>query len=98
MVNPVRPARPPAGRERFSSAAADSDRDEEAAMGDTGCAGPALRVERGTASEEDLAALTAVLLALRARPARQPPDRPARGPHWGHRPAGYQGWRAGPAG
>ena len=70
-------------------------------MGDTDRAGPALRVERGTASEEDLAALAAVLLALRARPA--PPARPAPqhrpdgGPHWGQRPAGHQGWRAGHA-
>ena len=65
-------------------------------MDDTDRTGPALRVERGTASEEDLAALTAVLLALRARPARPAPHRPAGTPHWGHRPAGYQGWRAGP--
>ncbi|WP_392957968.1 acyl-CoA carboxylase subunit epsilon [Streptomyces sp. LN245] len=38
-------------------------------MGDLDRGQPALRVERGTATEEELAALTVVLLALRARPA-----------------------------
>ncbi|MGW1752339.1 acyl-CoA carboxylase epsilon subunit [Streptomyces sp. NPDC002092] len=40
-------------------------------MGDTDRGELALRVERGTATAEELAALTAVLLALRGRPARQ---------------------------
>lgn len=41
----------------------------------------ALRVERGSATEEELAALTVVLLALRARPAPGRPEAlPAAGP------------------
>lgn len=44
-------------------------------MGDTDRGEPALRVERGTATAEELAALTVVLLALRGRPARQPEGR-----------------------
>ncbi|WP_339134501.1 acyl-CoA carboxylase subunit epsilon [Streptomyces sp. f51] len=52
-------------------------------MGDTNPGRPALRVERGTATEEELAALTVVLLALRARPARErTPAPPAGGPRW----------------
>ncbi|MET7986409.1 MULTISPECIES: acyl-CoA carboxylase subunit epsilon [unclassified Streptomyces] len=52
-------------------------------MGDPDRRQPALRVERGTATEEELAALTVVLLALHRRPApRQPPARPAGGPRW----------------
>ncbi|MFI7406889.1 acyl-CoA carboxylase subunit epsilon [Streptomyces sp. NPDC049541] len=41
-------------------------------MGDTDRGELALRVERGTATAEELAALTVVLLALRRRPAWQP--------------------------
>ncbi|MFE2533782.1 acyl-CoA carboxylase epsilon subunit, partial [Streptomyces sp. NPDC059371] len=54
-------------------------------MGDVDRGEPALRVERGTATEEELAALAVVLLALRARPAPgRPTARPARGPRgWG---------------
>ncbi|MGW2572276.1 acyl-CoA carboxylase epsilon subunit [Streptomyces sp. NPDC001537] len=41
-------------------------------MGDTDRGELALRVERGTATAAELAALTVVLLALRRRPAAQP--------------------------
>lgn len=41
-------------------------------MGETDRGELALRVERGTATAEELAALTVVLLALRGRPAWQP--------------------------
>ncbi|MFJ7968344.1 acyl-CoA carboxylase epsilon subunit [Streptomyces sp. NPDC096324] len=52
-------------------------------MGDVDRGEPALRVERGTATEEELAALAVVLLALRARPAPgRPQARPACGPRW----------------
>ncbi|MFF3446804.1 acyl-CoA carboxylase subunit epsilon [Streptomyces sp. NPDC002667] len=52
-------------------------------MGDTNPGRPALRVERGSATEEELAALTVVLLALRARPARaETPASPAGNSRW----------------
>lgn len=42
-----------------------------------------LRVERGRASEEELAALTAVLLALRAQGQAEPePEEPTLGWNW----------------
>ncbi|MER5399781.1 acyl-CoA carboxylase subunit epsilon [Streptomyces sp. NPDC002599] len=66
-------------------------------MGDLDRAQPALRVERGTATEEELAALTVVLLALRARPAPgRIPGRPDGGSRWwlrGHHRHGAHGWR-----
>ncbi|MER6735919.1 acyl-CoA carboxylase subunit epsilon [Streptomyces puniciscabiei] len=61
-------------------------------MGDTNRGGPALRVERGTATEEELAALTVVLLALRGRPADAvAPVRPVDASRWWRRPTGYHG-------
>ncbi|RPF24797.1 acyl-CoA carboxylase subunit epsilon [Streptomyces sp. TLI_185] len=63
-------------------------------MDDTDRAEPALRVERGMATEEELAALTVVLLALRGRPADEgAPPRPVSRPRWWLRPWGYQGSR-----
>ncbi|MEU0603062.1 acyl-CoA carboxylase subunit epsilon [Streptomyces sp. NPDC006393] len=68
-------------------------------MGDTDRRRPALRVERGSATEEELAALTVVLLALRGRPTDEDADarrRPVGGPGWWRRPVGHQGprgWR-----
>ncbi|MFJ4832044.1 acyl-CoA carboxylase epsilon subunit [Streptomyces sp. NPDC088747] len=59
-----------------------------------------LRVERGTAGEEELAALAAVLLALRARGAGPVGGPGAAGPrlgwNWWRRPHGYappDSWR-----
>ncbi|MFD8395096.1 acyl-CoA carboxylase subunit epsilon [Streptomyces sp. NPDC059680] len=64
-------------------------------MGDTDRGEPALRVERGTATEEELAALTVVLLALRGRrPAEDTQPRPVDGPRWWWRPGGYRGSRS----
>jgi hypothetical protein len=58
---------------------------------------PALRVERGTATEEELAALTVVLLALRGRRAPgEPRERPAGGLRWWLRRDDHHGahsWR-----
>ncbi|MFF3889395.1 acyl-CoA carboxylase subunit epsilon [Streptomyces sp. NPDC001914] len=53
-------------------------------MGEVDRGQPALRVERGTATAEELAALTVVLLALRGRPApgRSKVAPPAAGPRW----------------
>lgn len=56
-----------------------------------------LRVERGQAGEEELAALMAVLLALRTR-VREEPEQPPRtlGWSWWRRPTGYEpprSWR-----
>ncbi|MFF3847824.1 acyl-CoA carboxylase epsilon subunit [Streptomyces sp. NPDC002328] len=49
-----------------------------------------LRVERGQAREEELAALTAVLLALRSRaPAAEGTRPPAAAPRWWSRPDDY---------
>ncbi|MEU3664608.1 acyl-CoA carboxylase epsilon subunit [Streptomyces sp. NPDC032940] len=53
-----------------------------------------LRVERGRASEEELAALTAVLLALRARDRTEP--EPTLGWNWWTSPKSYvppDSWR-----
>ncbi|MFJ6015074.1 acyl-CoA carboxylase subunit epsilon [Streptomyces sp. NPDC092952] len=44
--------------------------------------GIALNIERGQATDEELAALTAVLFALRAGRADTPGDRPAAGSRW----------------
>ena len=53
---------------------------------------PALRVERGTATEEELAALTVVLLALRGRTAHEEaPLRPVSHAFWWRRPESYRG-------
>ncbi|MGA5527467.1 acyl-CoA carboxylase epsilon subunit [Streptomyces pseudogriseolus] len=53
--------------------------------------GPALRVERGTATEEELAALAVVLLALRGRTAHEEQrPRPAGRAFW-RRPGDYRG-------
>ncbi|MFD5637084.1 acyl-CoA carboxylase epsilon subunit [Streptomyces sp. NPDC127077] len=61
-------------------------------MGDVDRGEPALRVERGNATEEELAALAVVLLALRARPAPgRPETRPAGGPRWWLRDDDRQG-------
>ncbi|SEE80268.1 Acyl-CoA carboxylase epsilon subunit [Streptomyces sp. 2131.1] len=57
-------------------------------MGDSGLAEPALRIERGRATEEELAALTVVLLALRAGAGEQPEGDPAGGSkRWSRQPA-----------
>lgn len=56
-----------------------------------------LRVERGQAGEDELAALTAVLLALRTR-TQEAPEQPSTtlGWNWWKRPESYvspRGWR-----
>jgi hypothetical protein len=48
-----------------------------------------LRVERGRASEEDLAAIAVVLLALRARGTQEPSQPASSGWSWWHKPNGY---------
>jgi hypothetical protein len=61
-------------------------------MGDTDRGAPALRVERGTATEEELAVLTVVLLALRGRTAHaQARPQPADRALWWRRPGSYRG-------
>ncbi|MEU6106731.1 acyl-CoA carboxylase subunit epsilon [Streptomyces flaveolus] len=63
-------------------------------MGDTD-AHPALRIERGRASDEELAALTAVLmLALQQRAATDTGHRPAGRARWSRRPSGHRGSRS----
>ncbi|MFF3468946.1 acyl-CoA carboxylase subunit epsilon [Streptomyces sp. NPDC001984] len=68
-------------------------------MGDTDREEPALRVVRGRASEEELAALTVVLLALRGRAAAEDQDaRRVNGSRWSRRPRpdtrrGSRGWQ-----
>ncbi|MEU8975186.1 acyl-CoA carboxylase subunit epsilon [Streptomyces monashensis] len=63
-------------------------------MGDTDREEPALRVERGTATDEELAALTVVLLALRGRPEDEDAQgRPVNGSRWWRRP-GHKGSRS----
>ncbi|MFH8342761.1 acyl-CoA carboxylase epsilon subunit [Streptomyces sp. AM6-12] len=62
-------------------------------MGGTDGVERTLRVERGTATAEELAALTAVLLALRGRSVGgDVPPRPADGPRW-RRPGTTTGWK-----
>ncbi|OKJ67457.1 acyl-CoA carboxylase subunit epsilon [Streptomyces sp. CB02460] len=57
-------------------------------MGGPGPAVSALRIERGRATEEELAALTVVLLALRADAGGQRDEAPAgRAPGWSPAPA-----------
>lgn len=48
-----------------------------------------LRVERGQANEEEVAALTAVLLALRAGGREEPEEPSAVGRPWWKLPEGY---------
>ncbi|MGW7613903.1 acyl-CoA carboxylase epsilon subunit [Streptomyces sp. NPDC054766] len=63
-------------------------------MGGTDRGDAVLRVERGTATEEELAALTVVLLALLGRPADTGArPLPAGGAHWWRRP-GRPSWTA----
>jgi hypothetical protein len=67
-------------------------------MGETDRGPAALRVERGTATEEELAALAVVLLALRTRPEQKDArTRPAAGALWWRqgRHRAPQGWQAG---
>ncbi|MFE1444574.1 acyl-CoA carboxylase epsilon subunit [Streptomyces sp. NPDC058739] len=55
-----------------------------------------LRVERGAASEEELAALAVVLLALRSHPPVEPEPPPALGWSWWDGSEDYSpplGWR-----
>ncbi|MEX1659183.1 acyl-CoA carboxylase subunit epsilon [Streptomyces pseudovenezuelae] len=55
-----------------------------------------LRVERGRASEEDLAAVAVVLLTLRARGTREPTQPTVPGWNWWQKPNGYappDSWR-----
>ncbi|MFI5687548.1 acyl-CoA carboxylase epsilon subunit [Streptomyces sp. NPDC051636] len=55
-----------------------------------------LRVERGQAGEEELAAVAAVLLALRARDQEEPEQPPSLGWNWWKRLKGYEppgSWR-----
>jgi hypothetical protein len=64
-------------------------------MGDTDPAGLALRVEHGTATGEELAALTVVLLARRCRrPVENAQPRRADAPRWWQRPGQYLGSRS----
>jgi hypothetical protein len=51
--------------------------------------GAVLRVERGEASEEELAALTVVLLALRAHDPADTEELPTLGWNWWERSEGY---------
>jgi len=54
-------------------------------MGDSGTGSSALRIERGQATDEELAALTAVLLsvlAARAESAEETQEEPSGGPQW----------------
>jgi hypothetical protein len=66
-------------------------------MGDLDRGQPALRVERGTATEEELAALTVVLLALRDQRAHEAPrERPVSSSRWWLRRDDHHGahsWR-----
>lgn len=55
-----------------------------------------IRVEWGCATEEELAALTLVLLAACERGAEPHGERPSAGPHWWRRGTSYRapaGWR-----
>ncbi|MFI8324073.1 acyl-CoA carboxylase epsilon subunit [Streptomyces sp. NPDC085529] len=57
---------------------------------------PVIRVERGHAAEEELAALTAVLLALAAERSGPETTRSRAGSQWWRRPDGYRSpssWR-----
>ncbi|MGV9292219.1 acyl-CoA carboxylase subunit epsilon [Streptomyces sp. NPDC003719] len=64
-------------------------------MGDTDHAHPALRIERGRATDEELAALTAVLLfALQGGAPRRAGRTPARRAGWSRRPNGHRGPRS----
>ncbi|MEU5599636.1 acyl-CoA carboxylase subunit epsilon [Streptomyces sp. NPDC020298] len=64
-------------------------------MGDTDRAEPALRIVRGRASDDELAALTVVLLALSGRAeAEDQEKRPVNGSRWWRRPESYRGSRS----
>ncbi|MFC0058239.1 acyl-CoA carboxylase subunit epsilon [Streptomyces actinomycinicus] len=55
-----------------------------------------LRVERGQADDEELAAIAVVLLALRAGEPEEPEQPPSPGWNWWERPSGYaspDSWR-----
>ncbi|MDQ0401453.1 acyl-CoA carboxylase subunit epsilon [Streptomyces sp. NBC_01723] len=58
-------------------------------MGESGARAPVLRIERGRAGEQELAALTAVLCAVLARRARAAHRVPAAG----QEPPGAASWR-----
>ncbi|MET9663670.1 acyl-CoA carboxylase subunit epsilon [Streptomyces sp. NPDC006510] len=55
---------------------------KEGDMGSPDSSGIALSVERGQATDEELAALTVVLLALRAERAELPEELAVAGSHW----------------
>jgi hypothetical protein len=64
-------------------------------MGDSGHGELALRIERGRASDDELAALTVVLLALYAGGAAEDGDeRPFNGSRWWRRPDAYKAPRS----
>jgi Acyl-CoA carboxylase epsilon subunit len=63
-------------------------------VGDPGSRETLLRVERGRLDDEELAALTAVLLAVRARPAPPGGHRGPRGSHWFRAPHNYRAPRS----
>jgi hypothetical protein len=83
------------------SASRAADRPGDSAQSGSGAA-PLLTVIRGDASAEEIAALTAVLTAVGARPAGPPADPGGRGSGWAGRPAllrrplshGPGAWRA----
>ncbi|MFE0514233.1 acyl-CoA carboxylase subunit epsilon [Streptomyces sp. NPDC058964] len=63
-------------------------------MGESGQAQLALRIERGQASDEELAALTVVLLALYAEAQESEAGRPVNGSRWWRRPHSYRAPRS----
>ncbi|MEV0184361.1 acyl-CoA carboxylase subunit epsilon [Streptomyces sp. NPDC050625] len=63
-------------------------------MSDSDRAQPALRIERGHASDEELAALTVVLLALCAEAQESEAGRPVNGSRWWRRPHSYRAPRS----
>lgn len=63
-------------------------------MGESGQVEPALRIERGQASDEELAALTVVLLALCTEAQEDEAGRPVSGSRWWRRPHSYRAPRS----
>ncbi|MFJ3235768.1 acyl-CoA carboxylase subunit epsilon [Streptomyces sp. NPDC086787] len=63
-------------------------------MDESGQGRPALRIERGRASDEELAALTVVLLALAAQARDGGAGRPVNGSRWWRRPHSYRAPRS----